>query len=467
MFRTVVAAVVCLISASALAGDWPQFRGPNATGVPSDDLPLPSEVGPDKNVVWKTALPPGHSSPVIAGDRIFLTAVTDDKQLLTIGIDQASGKVLWQQAAPYDALEVVHSTGSLAQPTPASDGEMVVSFFGSSGLLAYDKDGKLLWSRRLGPYKNDFGAGSSPIIVEDKVILCQDHDLDAHIVAYDQRTGEELWKTARSAAHRNYCTPVVWNENGRQTVVVAGTLQVTGYDLETGKEQWSLGGLSRMVCMTPVVHKDRLYAAGWSAGGDEGERIKVEPFDKVVGSVDKNGDGAFSEEELPTGDIKQRFTQVDRDKDNLLSKAEYEDFRSLFDLSQNVVLAIKPGVAGRSDVAWSFSKFVPFCCSPVVYRDVLFCCKDGGIVTSLNNNTGKAYKSARSPGTGDYYASLVAGDGKVFLANKEGKVTILSADPQWKPLSSSDFGEAIYATPAIADGKLYIRTTGHLYCFAK
>lgn len=150
-----------------------------------------------------------------------------------------------------------------------------------------------------------------------------------------------------------------------------------------------------------------------------------------------------------------------------MSKAEYEDFRSLFDLSQNVVMAIKPGVSGRSDVDWSFTKFVPFCCSPVLYRDVLFCCKDGGIVTSLNAQTGKAYKSTRSPGTGDYYASLVAGDGKVFLANKEGKVTILSAQGQWKPLSSSDFGEGIYATPAIADGKLYIRTTGHLYCFGK
>jgi outer membrane protein assembly factor BamB len=162
-------------------------------------------------------------------------------------------------------------------------------------------------------------AGSSPILVGDRVILCQDHDLDAHIVAYDKRTGEELWNTPRLVAHRNYCTPVVWNQDGRQFIVVAGTLQVTGYDVESGKEQWSLGGLSRMVCMTPVVGKDRLFAAGWSAGGEEGERIKVEPYDKVAAGIDKNADGAFSEEELPTGDIKQRFTQVDRDKDKLLS----------------------------------------------------------------------------------------------------------------------------------------------------
>lgn len=470
MSRVILATMCFLFPAFVSAGDWPQFRGPNATGVPSDDLPLPGEIGPDKNVVWKTKLPPGHSSPVVVGDRIYLTAVSEEKKLLTLGLDRASGKILWQQEAPYDTLEQVHSTGSLAQPTPASDGEIVVSFFGSSGLLAYDKDGKELWKLRLGPYKNDFGAGSSPILVGDRVILCQDHDLDSHIVAYDKRTGDELWKTHRSVAHRNYCTPVVWEQHGHQQVVVAGTLQVTGYDVETGKEQWSLGGLSRMVCMTPVVTKDRLYAAGWSAGGEEGERIKVEPFDKVAPSIDKNADNQFSEEELPTGDIKQRFTQVDRDKDNLVSKAEYEDFRSLFDLSQNAVVAVKPGKPGMvfdADTDWKYTKFVPFCCSPVLYRDVLFCCKDGGIVTSLNPQTGKAYKSTRSSGTGDYFASLVAGDGKVFMANREGKMAILSAEPQWKALSSADFGEGIYATPAIASGRLYVRTAGYLYCFGK
>ena len=452
------------------AGDWPQFRGPNAVGVPVEDRPLPNEVGPEKNVVWKTELPPGHSSPVISGDRIYLTAITNDKRLVTLGLDRATGKVLWEQAAPYEQLETVHGTGSLAVPTPASDGEMVVSFFGSSGLLAYDRDGKELWKLRLGPYKNDFGVGSSPILVGDRVVLCQDHDLDSYLVAYDKRTGEELWRTPRPDAHRNYCTPVIWEQGGKQQVVVAGTLQVTGYDLENGEELWSLGGVSRMVCMTPVVTKDRLYAAGWSAGGEEGERIKVEPFAKVVASVDKNSDGAFSEDELPAGDIKQRFTQVDRDKNGLLSQAEYEHFRSLFGLSQNAVLAVKPGDSGAAvdkQVAWTSTKFVPFCASPVLYRNVLFCCKDGGIVSSLDPATGSTFKTSRTPGTGDYYASLVAGDGKVFLANQAGKVTILSADPQWKVLSSTELGEPIYATPAIANGRLYVRTVGRLYCFGQ
>jgi outer membrane protein assembly factor BamB len=471
LMRPIIIAVVfaCLVPSIIKADDWRQFRGSNATGVPASDQPLPDEVGPEKNVVWKTTLPPGHSSPVIVNDRIFLTTVKD-KQLFTVALDRASGKILWEREAPYEKLEVVHGTGSLAQPTPASDGEIVVSLFGSSGLRAYGLDGKELWHVPLGPFKNDFGVGSSPIIVGDRVVLCQDHDEDSFLAAYDKRTGKERWKTPRPDAHRNYCTPVIWDQDGQKQVVVAGTLQVSGYDLATGKELWNVHGVARMVCTTPVAAKDRLFAAGWSAGGDEGERISVEPYDRIVGQVDKNKDGSFSEEELPKGDIRQRFTQVDRNKDGLLSKKEYERFRNLFDLSQNAVLAVKPGAMGEATdthVAWQFTKHVPFCASPVLYGDLLFCCKDGGVVSSLDPATGKAYKSARAPGTGDYYASLVAGDGKVYLANEEGKLSVLSAEKQWKVVSSAEFGEAIYATPAIADGRLYVRTVGHLYCFGK
>jgi outer membrane protein assembly factor BamB len=465
--RCLLALLILASTSLATADDWLQFRGPNATGVPVKDLPLPEQVGPDRNVVWKTPLPPGHSSPIVVGERIFLTGVTDDRKLVTIALERATGKELWRMEAPYEQLETVHRIGSLAQPTPASDGQMVVSFFGSSGLFAYDLKGRELWKLRLGPYKNDFGAGSSPIVVDDLVLLCQDHDLDSHLVAYDKRTGAERWRTPRPQAHRNYCTPVVWEHQGQKQVVVVGTLHVTGYDLADGRELWRTSGVSRMVCMTPVAAGDRLYAAGWSAGGDEGERVSVEPFDKIAKQVDANGDGQFSEEELPKGDIRQRFTQVDRDKDGLLTRDEYEDFRSLFDLSQNAVLSIRP-VAGdetKVDVAWANTKHVPFCSSPVLYRDTLFCCKDGGIVTTLDPKTGKPQKTARTPATGDYYASLVAGDGKVFLASEEGKLTVLSAQAQWKVLSSTALEEAIYATPAIADGRLYVRTVGHLYCF--
>src|SRR5262249_44689916 len=184
----------------------------------------------------------------------------------------------------------------------AAGGERVVRFFGSYGLLCYGRAGKLLWQRPLGPFKNDFGAGSSPVLAGDWVILCQDHDQDSFLMALDKRTGETVWKTDRSEFLRGYCTPVLWDAGGRRQVVVAG------YDLATGKEVWTVRGISRTVCMTPVVGDDGLlYVAGWSAGGDAEARIRVEPFDAVIKRLDKNGNGKLEASELTTGPMAERF----------------------------------------------------------------------------------------------------------------------------------------------------------------
>src|SRR5262249_35632827 len=174
--------------AGARASDWPQFRGPSGSGRPANDAPLPAELGPDTNVLWKTALPPGHSSPVVAGERVYLTAVRQ-KRLVILALDRRSGKLLWEAEAPARALEKVHKIGSHAQSTPAADLECVVSFFGSAGLFCHDQAGKLRWHLPMGPFNNDFGAASSPIIVGDRVLLCQDHDENSFLLALDKRTG--------------------------------------------------------------------------------------------------------------------------------------------------------------------------------------------------------------------------------------------------------------------------------------
>src|SRR6266542_1237025 len=239
------------------AADGPQFRGPTCTGRPAADAKLPAEIGPTSTVVWKTALPPGHSSPAVVGDRIYLTAVRD-KKLVSLALNRQDGKLVWETEALAPALEKIHKIGSHAQPSPAADGERVVSFFGSSGLFCYDTGGKLLWQRPLGPFKNDFGAGSSPVIAGDWVLLCQDHDQDSFLLALDKRTGKTIWKTDRSEFLRGFCTPVIWDVAGRKQVVVAGTLRVAGYDLQSGKEVWTVRGISRTVCMTPVIGDDGL-----------------------------------------------------------------------------------------------------------------------------------------------------------------------------------------------------------------
>ncbi|HWG44744.1 MAG TPA: PQQ-binding-like beta-propeller repeat protein [Gemmataceae bacterium] len=450
------------------ASDWPQFRGPNCSGRAATDAHLPAKIGPNKNVLWKTALPPGHSSPIIVGDRIYLTAVRE-KRLFTLALDRKLGRVLWETEAPARTLEQVHRIGSHAQPTPAADGERVISFFGSCGLFCYDRGGKRIWHRPMGPFKNDFGAGSSPVLVGDRVILGQDHDQGSFLMALDKRTGETIWKTDRSEFLRGYCTPVIWDNAGSKQIVVAGTLRVVGYDLETGKEIWTVRGVARTICMTPVIGEDgRLYAAGWSAGGDAGARIEVEPFDKVIKRVDKNGNGKLETAELTTGPIAERFTQVDVDKDGAITRAEYERFRGLFQQGRNVVLSIRPGGKGDitdSHVVWKNTKQVPFCASPLSYGGLIYTVKDNGFLACLDGKTGELVKRDRVPGGGNYYSSPVAGDGKIYLLDDRGRLTVVQAGRDWRVLATSDFEEDGYATPALVDGRIYLRTAGHLYCF--
>lgn len=457
-----------LFASRPYASDWPQFRGPNCSGRAAVDKPLPEKIGPNTNVLWKTPLPPGHSSPIVVDDRIYLTAVRD-KRLLTMALDRKDGRVLWERQAPALTLEAVHAIGSHAQSTPAADRARVVSFFGSCGLFCYDRDGKHLWHRAMGPFKNDFGAGSSPVLAGDRLLLCQDHDQDSFLMALDVHSGEKLWKTDRSEYLRGYCTPVVWEVGGRKQVVVAGTLRVAGYDLDSGKEIWTVRGIARTICMTPVVGEDGcLYVAGWSAGGDPGAAIAVESFDRVIQRLDKNGNGKLESSELTAGPIAERFTQVDVDKDGSITRAEYERFQGLFREGKNVVLAIRGGGKGDvtgTHVVWKNTRHVPFCASPLYLDGLIYIVKDGGFLASLDARSGVLVQRDRLPGSGNYYSSPVAGDGKIYLVNERGRLTVVRAGRAWRVLSSSDFAEDVYATPAFDDGRIYVRTTGHLYCF--
>jgi outer membrane protein assembly factor BamB len=291
------------------------------------------------------------------------------------------------------------------------------------------------------------------------------------LTAIDKRTGRQVWRTDRSEFPRNYSTPVIWTVEGRPQIVVAATLRVVGYDFETGEELWTVRGLARAVSATPVVGADNtLYVAGWAAGGDEGGiKIEVEAFDDLREQYDKNQNGTFEEDELPSGHpIRMRFGQVDRDKTGTITRDEYEYFRKLFQVGRNVVVAVKPG--GRGDVtdthvAWSYTKHVPFCASPVVVDDRIYSVRDGGIVSCLAAQTGQAFKQGRLEAVGDYYSSPVAGDGKVYFLNEQGQLTVISSNRDWKVLHTVEFGENTYATPALVDGRIYLRTVGHQYCF--
>ncbi len=450
------------------AGRWPQFRGQNSSGLATSPAALPTKIGPDESVVWKVALPPGHSSPVVFDDRIYVSGVRD-RQLVTMALDRATGKTLWERVAPHTRLEKIHRIGSLAQCSPATDGQLIVSLFGSNGVFCYDRDGKELWNVPLGPFNNDFGAGTSPVIVDDRVIIVQDHDTDSYLTALDKRTGKTIWKTDRSEFPRNYCSPVIWNVDGRKQVVIAATLRAVGYDLESGKELWTVRGLSRTVCVTPVVGEDNvLYLAGWAQGGDAGARISIPHFPEALSTWDKNKNGTLENEELVKGgNIQRRFNLFDSDKSGAITKREYVFYRNLFETAQNVVLAIRPGGVGdvsKSHVKWTFHEYLPFCASPLQAHGYVYTVKDGGIVTSRSAITGEPIKTGRVPGTANYYASPVAGDNKVYLVDQRGRLSVLSSYAEWKVLADADFEEDVYATPALVDGRIYLRTSGHLYC---
>ena len=467
-------AITAVLSSSAMrvqAADWTRFRGSSGTGLAPAADKLPTEIAPGQNQIWRTELPPGHSSPVIVGNRIFVTAVRGEreKELFTMCLDRATGKIQWEAKAPYQKLEEIHTIGSHAQSSPCADAECVVSFFGSSGLYCYDHSGKQLWNKPMGPFNNNFGAGSSPLIVGDRIILCQDHDLGSFLMAINKKTGEIIWNKDRSEFPRNYCTPIIWENAGKKQIVIAATLRVVGYDLETGNEAWTVRGISRMVSCSPTVGDDgMLYVAGWSAGGDENERISAEPFDSVAELKDTDKSGTLEESELKDGPIHQRFSQADRNKDGKLTKAEYEYFRNLFADGKNVVISIKPGASGEatdSHVVWRHSRLVPFCASPLYVNGLIFTIKDGGVLQCLNAKTGKQLKQQRLEASKSYYASPVSGDGKVYLLDEIGELTVVKANDQGEVLHTAEFKEDVYATPALVDGRIYLRTAKALYCF--
>lgn len=470
LLRTALfACLMVTLTRGGTAENWPQFRGTNAGGVSHAKNALPEHLAPDGPILWQAPVPAGHSSPSVWGDRIFLTAFREN-ELLTLALDRTTGQVAWEQVAPHEALEKTHRTGSFAQSSPATDGEIVVSFFGSSGLHAYDVAGRHLWSRRMGPFKNDFGAGSSPIIAEGLVILVQDHDVDSFIAAYDRRTGNEVWRTDRAEFLRNYATPVVWENAGRKEVVVAATLRIVGYDVATGKENWTVTGVARLVNMTPVIGADNtLYAACWSPGGEESERIEPIPVAELFANdADKNGTIELSE--FPAGPLKRRFTQLDRNKDGSVTPEEYEFVQRVHAGGRNVMLAIRPGGSGdisKTHVLWEYTRQLPYCPSPLLYDGVLYLIKDGGILTTVDPETGKVAKQSRIEATGKYYASPVAGDGKVYLLSEEGDLTVVSAGKEWRELHTGRFQADGHGTPAIVDGRIYVRIGRQLYCFGQ
>lgn len=468
--KTILLAAGLLSAGSHLyAEDWPQFRGPNSSGI-SGNRNLPVEFGPHQNVVWKTELPPGHSSPILAGDRIFVTAV-DNEKLFTICLDRATGKINWRREVPRSRKGELHKVNGPASPSPVSDGKNVYVFFYDFGMISFGPDGNELWRLPLGPFNNPFGIGASPVLVGDTLIMNCDQESGSFLIAVNKNDGKLRWRVERPEFTRGFSTPILYTPSGGPAqILIAGSYQLSSYAVDSGKLLWWVGGLTWQLKPTPVLGKDTIFVQGWAGGSDTGQQENVPPFDEVLGRLDTNHDGKLSKSEVHDPKLLGMWREVDLDNDGALDARDWKFYRSRRS-AQNGLIAIRLGGEGdmtEKNVLWRYEKALPNVPSPLLYKDVLYMLKEGGIFTSLDPATGKVLKQARLSGAlGQYFSSPVAGDGKIYAISEDGKAVVLKSGAEWEILKVNDLDDSCYATPAIAENRLYIRTRGALYCFAK
>jgi len=384
---------------------WTRWRGPSGQGLASAG-DYPDTWSGTTNVAWKAPLPgQGNSSPIIWADRIFLTTAYDGgRRLSVLALQRSTGARLWESFAPPGRTDSwVNNKNGHASGTPATDGRRVYAYFGSRGLVAFDLDGKLVWQRDLGPMDVYHGPAGSPLLYKDRLVLYQDQGNGSFIAAFDTQTGRPLWRTARDA-NVGWGSPIAVHVADHDEIIVSGQRMVQAYDPDTGRELWRCGGNLWEVIPTPVVGYGMVFCSSGRAG--------------------------------PT-------------------------------------LAIRPGGKGditRTNLAWSSPRGSPFVPSPILYGDALYMVNDmSSIVTALEAMTGRVLwqgrlGAARSEG---FSASPVAVDDKIFFTNDDGETFVLRAGSKFEMLHVNRIGESTLASPALVDGRWYIRTNRTLFAIGR
>lgn len=459
-----------IFSAALHAEDWPQFRGGNGSGI-SASKGLPASFSAESNVAWKAKLGDGAGSPIVKNGRVFTTAMTGEQQASVFAFDAASGSPVWRTDFATGRLPRITPPNSHASSTPATDGERVFAHFSTAGILAFDfASGKELWRHEMPrpAYLMDWGAAASPIVHDGMVIFCQDDDLAPFLVAVDAKTGKERWKTPRKDMLAGYALPVLCEAGGRTDLVIAGSGKMKGYDPATGKELWTCNTLLRTIMVSPVVHDGIIYIAVQSYG-DATRTLKH----ALLEWLDTNQDGTLAREETPK-EFHERFDTSDKNKDKVIGPDEIDTaFQSPDNMAAggNIIQAIKGGGSGdvsKTHVLWNLDHKSPSnLSSPLFYNDRLYLVKSGGMSSCYDAKDGKTlWERSRIGNFGDYFASPIAADGKVYIAGKNGFVVVLADGPRLDVLGKHDIGEEIIATPAIADGRLFIRTRENLFCIS-
>jgi outer membrane protein assembly factor BamB len=429
--------LVCAVALSAAPEankNWSYWRGPAADGMAVGDAPL--LWSDTQNIKWKATIPGrGHSSPVIWGDKIFVTTavkigasttpeppvakpapgakpplVTSGPQVEhnfdVICLDRKTGKILWQQTAktavPHEGYHGQY--GSFASNSPVTDGKYVYAFFGSRGMYCYDMKGKLIWQKDYGiqmKMRMSFGEGMAPVISGDRLILVFDHEGDSFMVVLDKNTGKEIWKVNRDEKS-TWAAPLVVDFKGRKQIVVAATKKVRGYDFETGKVIWECAGLGSNPIPQPVQQDDLVL--------------------------------------VMTGHMNPNLMAIRLGKEGDLT--------------------------GSDAVVWSQTKGNSYTPSPVIYDNKFYALTDSGMISCYNAKTGEPYyHQQRLPKAYTFKASLVGANGKLYLASENEDVIVLRMGEKFEVLATNTLTDQMFiATPAIQDGEIFLRGQNTLFC---
>ncbi len=491
--RVVLALMLMGLSCGVLssrADDWPQFRGPNCTGISATSEALPVEFSGTENVRWSVPVGDGVGGAIVVDGRVFVSGMTGEQTISLFAFDAETGKKLWRRDWPSGELPEVHQTNSHASSTPAADGERVYFYFSSLGMLAVDaRSGSDVWQQPLPVpfFVFKWGAGMSPVIYRDMLLFCQDDDLNPAMYAFDRRSGALRWKDERIDMAVNYSHPVINTVDGRDEIVVAGTGLLIGYDPRNGQRRWYAKTLLRNIKTTPVCSEGIIYISVQSGGIANQWLVSVDQAEtgNSDGKIDKAEVQAFvGKMPIPAAFFEKTFGRGDANHDGFLEGAELDaaflhpdnfagaTFTSSGDAAADeFILAVRGGGSGDvtdSHVLWKHrTKYTDHIVSPFISDGRMLLLKGGGITTVFDIHTGEPLRGPkRIASASDYFASPVSGNGKIYVAGENGMITVLKDDADYEVLAINDMGASVVATPAIADGALFIRTRDKLFCVA-
>jgi outer membrane protein assembly factor BamB len=493
VYVPLVALVVAAILSCVAQPFWPQFRGPNGQGVSSDGRP-PVTFGPATNQLWRAPVEPGHSSPVIFGDRLFLTTFQTGV-LSVVSFDRRDGRRQWQWTVPAGPIGDVHTASSPAAPSPAAAVDRVFAYFGSWGLVALTHEGREVWRRPMDPPKNRYGVATSPVLHGSNVLLVIDaDDLKSSVLALNAEDGRVVWQAERPGQRATWSTPaiVATERSGRSAdeLIVLSALRLSSYDPVDGRFLWSIDGFPQETVSVPAVGNGRVFAGAAALGGRGNEQYDAMGWKQLV-VFDRNADGLIQLAEVPEDfrmvlrpdlpkdhpgyavpfAFRRDFKNRDADHDGALSEAEWLKSVTQWEASSRpILMAVQPGdlPEGRTNRSlWKTARGLPEMPSILFHEGRLFFVRDGGLLSCVDPDDGRLIYQERVGAAGQYCASPVAVPGRVYLSSVGGTITVVdSTADELRVLARNELNEPIHATPAIARDALYVRTASHLFSFS-